>query len=313
MQRHFMPMLFCAILVISNALALDYPTRDLTVIIPSGAGGATDIAFRSFTKHFQKHFKKSVNIINIGGAGGSVGYNEFLKENDMSGHTLVTQLASMPLNYAIGTFNYTRRDFAPVCSVFSGYMTLCVRNDSPIKTFDDFKKSIKSNPDFRYGVFSNSPSTGVLLALEDSLGMKFKVIDIPEVGKQSELLAGRLEASSDFFAQMKPFIDSGDFRSLGVFHHERLPAYPDIPTFKEMGVDYSITDQIIGLFADKGTPSEIIAYIDKAVRETFAQEPELTKDFENLGYIGNYKSTDDYIAWLDNIFSDFKVKIDAME
>jgi len=281
-----------------------YPTKDLTIIVGSGAGGATDIAMRVFVKYFQKHFPTRVNVINIGGAGGSVAIAELQKrQND--GYTLLTQLSSMPLNHAIGTFTFTWEDFEPISGLFSGFMTTVVRSDSDIKTFSDFAKRVKEDKSFRYGVFTNSPSTGILLVLEDYLGVKLNVIDIPESGKQTELLAGRLDGTSDFFAQMKPFIDSGDFRSLGVFVPERLDNYPDIPTFEEMGVDYEITNMMMGLFAPKGTPKEIVSYIDSKIKETYEQEPNLLKELNDLAYFPQYMNSQDYIKWLDPVFKDY--------
>jgi len=294
----------------AKPVAFDYPTKELTIIVGSGAGGATDIAMRVFVKYFQKHFPTAVNVINIGGAGGSVAIAE-LNKRPVDGYTVLTQLSSMPLNHAIGTFSYTWEDFEPISGLFSGFMTTVVRSDSDIKTFADFAKRVKEDKSFRYGVFTNSPSTGILLVLEDYLKVKMNVIDIPETGKQTELLAGRLDGTSDFFAQMKPFIDSGDFRSLGVFVPERLKAYPDIPTFKEMGMDYSITTMMMGLLAPKGTPQEIVDFIDNAVRETYEQEPGLLDDLNNLAYFPQYMDSKEYIGWLEPVFKDYVRFVDA--
>ena len=151
----------------------------LTIIVPSGAGGATDIAVRAFVEFFKDHWPTNVNVINIGGAGGSAAYNE-LKNYDNDGYTITVAMASYPMNLAIGTFagEYTWDTWEPICGLFSGYFSLCVRSDSPINTFEEFVNEVKTNPNFKYGLYSNSPATGIRLVLEDYTGVNFNAIAV---------------------------------------------------------------------------------------------------------------------------------------
>ncbi len=281
-------------------------TKDLTIIVPSGAGGATDIAVRAFVEFFKDHWPTNVNVINIGGAGGSAAYNE-LKNYEADGYTITVAMASYPMNLAIGTFagDYTWDTWEPVSGLFSGYFSLCVRSDSDVMTFDDFVERVKTDPSFKYGLYSNSPATGIKLVLEDYTGTSFNAIDVAEDAKATELLAGRVDAVADFFSQQNIYVKSGDFRCLGIFVNDRLAEFPDIPTMKEQGVDYDITTQIMGLIAPKGTPAEMVEYIDQKVRETYEQEEELQPKYDSLYYESLYMNSADYTEFVQGLIDTY--------
>ena len=281
-------------------------TKDLTIIVPSGAGGATDIAIRAFVEFFKDHWPTNVNVINIGGAGGSAAYNE-LKNYDNDGYTITVAMASYPMNLAIGTFagEYTWDTWEPICGLFSGYFSLCVRSDSPINTFEEFVNEVKTNPNFKYGLYSNSPATGIRLVLEDYTGVKFNAIDVAEDAKATELLAGRVDAVADFFSQQNIYVKSGDFRCLGIFVGDRLAEFPDIPTMKEQGVDYDITTQIMGLIAPQGTPQEMVDYICQKVQETYEQEEGLKPKYDELYYESLFMNSADYTEFVQGLIDNY--------
>lgn len=289
-------------------------TKDLTIIVPSGAGGATDIAIRAFVEYFKDHWPTNVNVINIGGAGGSAAYNE-LKNYDNDGYTISVAMASYPMNLAINTFagEYTWDTFEPICGLFSGYFSLCVRSDSDIQTFEDFVNAVKTNPNFKYGLYSNSPATGILLVLEDYTGTTFNAIDVAEDAKATELLAGRVDAVADFFSQQNIYVKSGDFRCLGIFTSERLEEFPDIPTMKELGVDYDITTQIMGLIAPDGTPQEMVDYICQKVKETYEQESELQSKYNELYYESLFMESKEYTDFVQGLIDDYDKFINGLQ
>jgi tripartite-type tricarboxylate transporter receptor subunit TctC len=255
-------------------------------------------------KYWQKNVPQNINVLNIAGAGGNVGIAEARKQKS-DGYYLVVQSGPFAMNHALGTANFTWDEFEPVSLIFESYMALCVQSSSPIKTFADFSAEVKKRPgEFKYGVYAGSPMTSTLLALQDNLGTKLRVIDIPQ-SKSTELLAGRIEAYSDAFAQMKPFIDSGDFRCLGVFANERMADYPNIPTMKELGLDYIITEQKYGIWAPKGTPTDILEYLNKSIKEIY-QNPDFNKELKAMGFTPVYATRQEYSDWLRNIYASFE-------
>lgn len=284
--------------------ALDYPTRDITVLVTFEAGGTTDVAVRTFVKYIQKYVPVTINVLNISGSGGNVGLAEAVQQ-DPDGYYFVIQSGPFPMNAALGNVTYTYEDFDHVSMMFQSYMALAVRADSSYQTFDDFKAAAQAaDPGtFKYGVYAGSPMVSTRLALEDALDVQFHIIDLDKA-KSTELLAGRVEAYCDAYAQLKPYTESGDFRILGVFADERLANDPDIPTFKEMGIDYIITQQCYGMWAPKGTPAEILDYMNNAILQAY-NDPELQAEMDSLGYAARYTTREEYSAWLENIYSSF--------
>lgn len=283
--------------------SLEYPNKPITLLITFEAGGTTDVATRLFVKYWQKNLPVNVNVINIAGAGGNIGIAEAKTQNN-DGYYLVVQSGPFAMNAALGTANFTWTDFEQVSLFFESYMALCVRADSEYQTFEDFKNAIQKDPkQIRYGVYAGSPMMSTMITLQDYLGVKLNVKDLPQT-KATELLAGRVDAYCDAFAQMKAYIDSGDFRCLGVFAPQRLEDYPNIPTMKELGIDYILTEQKYGIWAPKGTPIEILEYLNDTIKKTY-EDPELAQELKKMCFTPIYTTREEYITWLDKIYTDF--------
>lgn len=289
----------------------DYPNRDITVLVTFEAGGTTDVAVRTFAKYLQKYVPATINVLNISGSGGNVGLAEAVQQ-DPDGYYFVIQSGPFPMNAALGNVTFTYEDFEHVSMMFESYMALAVRADSAYQTFDDFKAAATAAAPgtFKYGVYAGSPMVATRLALEDALDVQFHIIDLDK-SKSTELLAGRVEAYCDAYAQLKPYVESGDFRVLGVFADERLEQDPDIPTFKEMGIDYVITQQCYGMWAPKGTDSAILDYMNNAIQQAY-NDPELQAEMESLGYAARYTSREEYTTWLKDIYSSFEEAVADM-
>lgn len=297
--------LFTIGLTLSASAEADYPKRDITILVTFEAGGTTDVAVRTFVKYMQKHVPVNLNVLNISGGGGNAGLAEAI-QYPADGYHFVIQSGPFPMNTALGTITYGYDQFDHVSMMFQSYMALAVRADSPYQTFDDFKAAAQgADPGtFKYGVYAGSPMLSTRLTLEDALGVKFHIIDLDKA-KSTELLAGRVEAYCDAYAQLKPFVESGDFCILGVFADERLAQDPEIPTFKEMGIDYIITQQCYGMWAPKGTDEAMLQYMNDAVKAAY-EDPELQAEMTQLGYAARYTTRAEYTEWLANIYASFQ-------
>lgn len=288
-----------------TASAAEYPERDITLLVTFEAGGTTDVAVRTFVKYIQKYVPVNINVLNINGAGGNVGLAEAVQQKP-DGYYFVIQSGPFPMNTALGTLTFGYDQFEHVSMMFQSYMALAVREDSPYQTFEDFKAAAQAAEPgtFKYGVYAGSPMVSTRLTLEDALDVQFHIIDLDKA-KSTELLAGRVEAYCDAYAQLKPFDESGDFRILGVFADERLEQDPEIPTFKEMGIDYIITQQCYGMWAPKGTDEAILEYMNQAIKTAY-EDPELQAEMTSLGYAPRYTTRAEYTQWLTDIYSSFQ-------
>lgn len=290
--------------------ASEYPSDDIELIIPFSAGGVTDLGARIVAMYLADYVGVNVNCLNITGASGAVGMQECMNR-DPDGYSLVIQASSMPLHHALGTFDLSYDDFECVAGLFTNPQCICVRADSDIQDIDDLIEELKSNPDFRYGAFTNSIALGVVLALEDYMGSEVHLVDVAEESKTTELLAGRVDCLSDFVSSAMPYIESGDFRCIGVFAEERLEELPDVPTFQEMGIDYALTIPYFGIMAPKGTDPEIISFLSDKLGECFANEPEMVAELAELSYVADYKPSEEYYETLKSSFDDFEAFVNA--
>lgn len=284
---------------------ISYPAKDVELIIPFAAGGATDLGARIVAKYLTNYLGVNINALNITGASGAVGMQECMN-SEADGYTLVIQASSMPMHNALGTFEISYDDLECVAGLFSNLQCICVRADSDIYTVEDLVNALKTNPDYKFGAFTNSIALGVVLAMEDYIGSEVNLVDVAEESKTTELLAGRVDCLSDFVSSVEPYLQSGDFRCIGVFADERLESYPDVPTFKECGIDYSMTIPYFGLMAPKGVDPQVTAYLSGKISECFANEPQMVEELAALNYVADYKDSADYYNTLKSNFETFE-------
>lgn len=284
----------------------DYPTKDITFVVPFDAGGTADIPARIVARYMTKYSAKPVVVVNMPGAGGSIGAREVMKAKP-DGYTVMHVAAGVPMQYALGTITYTYKDFEPVCIWLDSYLALVVQASSPYQTLADLAKAAREAPGkVRVGAVPGTiPVFGVLKVM-DHEQVTFNVVDLALTSKAPELLSGRVAAYVDGFGGVKQFVDSKDFRCLGVFADKRLPGYPDVPTFKEQGYqDTEFLNQFFGMWAPKGTPKEAVDYLTMLVQKA-AADPECQAELAKLSCAPSAVSGPEYAAIMEKVYAAFE-------
>lgn len=271
----------------SFAVAADFPTKPVSIVVPFGVGGTTDLIARLLGVEMAKKLGQTVVIVNKGGGAGIIGATEVAKaQND--GYTLgmlpVGPLTTQPnlhrLFYGPESFDY-------VCMVYSNPQVLIVRNDSPFKTVADMVAHAKSNPGkLNYG------STGIgtvphlaVVALAKALGID--VFHVPYKGEADEL-AGMLGGNITMFVGHPTFLKShpAALRAIAALSPARLQELPNLPTLTEQGAALSF-DVWGGLVVPKGTPAPVLAALENGCRIGTASE-EFRKRLEALNTPAKY-------------------------
>ena len=287
-----------------EAPALDFPTKNITICVPYEAGGSADVAARIFAEYFSKEIGVGVDVINIVGSAGALGAQELAKQNP-DGYYLLITAVGFPVAYAFGGHDFTYEDYAPVARIFSTFNCFCVNSSSPYETFEQFIEAAQSNePGFmKTGSLTNTLATMVLFAMQNDYGIEFSYVDLAGNAKSAELLSGRIDAYPDAFAQMKPYIDSGDFRPLAIMNSAgRYDEYPDIPTFAELGMDYPELDQTWGVWTVKGTDPAIIDYLSEKIGATLENE-ELKAEWAEITYFPSFMPTAEYTDYMKLLYT----------
>lgn len=280
---------------------IDYPTRPITVIAPFAAGGPLDVGARIMASFLEKELGQPVQVVNKPGASGQVGNTEAANSKP-DGYTLV--IPGSP-TFEAGYLDpqrgatYTRKSFAPVANQVIDPNTFSVRSDSPYRTLGDLIKAAKEKPETittgDSGLMTDDHLA--ILAVEQMTGARFNMTHFSGGGPaQTALHGGHIDVLVGNIGDAMAGYKSGQFRVLGVASDERTPFLPDVPTFKEQGVNL-VAAVSRGWLAPAGTPPEIIKVLEAAMKKVDAI-PEYREKMTAAGLPAKFMGTEEYDKYL---------------
>jgi tripartite-type tricarboxylate transporter receptor subunit TctC len=266
------------------ARAQDYPVRPVELVVPFAAGGGTDLIARVLAERLSESLKQRFVIINRPGASTNIG-TAAVANAPADGYTLLITSISLAANSSLyRKLSYdAQRDFAPITLIANSPSILVVTPALPVKTAPELIAHLKARPgELNYA--SYGAGSGPHLAtglLQDITGTRMQHVPYgggaPATmavlrGEVQMLLAGSLAVG--------PMIQSGQLKPLAIAAEARSPVLPNIPTFREQGIDY-VTGTWFGLPAPARTPPAIVALLSRevqaalrvdAVRARFAEQ-----------------------------------------
>jgi tripartite-type tricarboxylate transporter receptor subunit TctC len=267
-----------------QAMAQDYPTRTIKIIVPTGVGGITDILARLVGNSISNQLGQPVIIDNRSGAGGILG-TRAVAQAEPDGYTLLMVFPSHAANPALyAKLPYdSEKDFSPISMVTRVSEILLVPNSSPAKSVGEFV-ALARKEQLNYasvGVGSLAHlATELFLA---SAGVKMTHIpyrSVPEA--QQAVMTGQVAAFFDTPVTALPQVRAGTVRALGISTAKRLAVAPDLPTIAEAGVPGYEVVGWNGLLAPANTPRPIIDKLNKAILEAL-KTPEIAKLLSEQG------------------------------
>jgi tripartite-type tricarboxylate transporter receptor subunit TctC len=271
----------------STALAQQYPTKPVTMIVPFPPGGVADIVGRPLAAQMEKAFKQPVVVVNRTGAGGAVGMAAAAKSAP-DGYTILMALSSISIFPVSDRIQgkapaYEMKDLAPIALITADPTVLVVSADSPWKNLKEFVASAKAYP----GQINYS-SSGVYGTLHVAMEIfanaaGIKLFHVPYQGggpALTALLGGQVHALASGPAPAAAQMKGGKVRALASWSTERLPLLPDVPTFKELGYDAEFYIWS-GVFAPAATPAPVLDRLRAAVREA-ATSPEFKSAMDKV-------------------------------
>lgn len=261
----------------------DYPSRPIRIIVPAAPGGALDLTTRRVAAELAEQLDGTVIVENRAGGDTLLG-TEAVKNAPSDGHTLLAQASGILALPALkpGTSFDPVRDLVPIGVMTRSPMIMEVGNGQPDQTIADFIDRAKSEPlAYASAGVGGPPHIAAALFL-DTVGLD--VLHVPYRGNGAALpdvVAGRVAMIFDAYPSSVSFLQSGDLRALAVSSEERMPNLPDVPTFKEQGIDYSYT-LWLALFAPAGTPEPIAARLNEALGAALSDEA-LSQALRDMG------------------------------
>ena len=288
--RIFVILFVLSVITVAPIHAAEFPTKEVQIIIPWAAGGATDLIFRALAATTGKYLGKAVIVVNRPGGAGAVGYTEAAQAKP-DGYTLVSAITPLTiLPHQVKTA-FTYKSFEPVINVVDDPSMFLVRSDAPWKSLKEFLDYAKKNPDMI--TVGNSGAGGgvhlVALAFERTAGVKFNHIPFAGGGPSvTALLGGHVNAVSVSPPEGIEHVKAGKLKIIALFSEKRFEMFPDVPTVKEQGVDFAM-GMWRGLVAPKGTLPDVIKKLHDAFKQGM-NDPVFKKNAKdmavNLSYLG---------------------------
>ena len=284
----FSVILFC-IAISAVVLAADYPTRAITLMVPSLAGGGTDVGARILGSIAEKKMGQPIVVVNKPGAGTQVGFTELARQKPDGyyiGFVLLPAINTIILDPERKA-SFDIDSFVPIINQVLDPGLIWVRQDSPYKTLKDVLDDAKKRP----GAVTAS-TTGILsddhlaiLMMEEAAGVKFRIVHFDGGPQQlNATLGGQVDVSFDNVGGVATRIKGGMLRGLAVMYKERSKFTPDVPTTPEIGFPTVISSSTRGVMGPKGIPAPIVDKIQEVFLEAMKSQDHMEKmDKAGLG------------------------------
>jgi len=276
--------------------AADYPSRPVTIVVPYGPGGGVGINTRALAPHLEKALGQKVLVVHRTGAGGVTGHTigAFAKPDGYTLTMVSTGIAAAP--WLVPGVKFTPEDYAYIGQVSFVPNFLIVAKDSPYKTVSDLVAAMKKAPgEFPAGMTNGWPSSTIAQVMFlDQAGVEAKVVPGFKGGasKMAALLGHHISFSFNNVNEVLPQVgEGGKIRVLAACALERSPFLPDVPTFKELGMNVTLGVWRT-LAAPKDTPQEILDTLNAALVKAL-NTPELKADFKKVGLTVDYLNPQD--------------------
>ncbi len=259
----------CGALLSQPALAQDYPTKPVTLVVSYAAGGNNDIRARQLGVPVASLLGKALIIDNKPGASGNIGH-DFVARAAADGHTLgIAAMGPMAVNPALFpkmAFD-PLKDFVPVVLIEKAPLVLVTRTDKPFRSIKDVVAAAKAKPG---QLTIGNAGTGGAHHLSAELFKQTAgifMLSVPYKGggpAATALLSGEIDLMFEQTYAALPSIQSGKTRPLAVTSEKRLPSLPDVPTMAELGYPQATVSNWLGLIAPKGTAPAVVRKLNEA-------------------------------------------------
>jgi len=296
-----------ATLMALPAAAADYPNRPIEMVVPSSAGGGTDVMARLFADTAKKYLPQPIVVSNKPGASGGIGMTE-VQRAAPDGYKVAVLISELAIIPHLGMTKATTADFIPVARLNGDPGLIAVRADSPLQSIEDLLAQARKQP----GAFSmGNAGTGTIwhlaaAAVEEKNGVRFN--HVPFQGAAPSVLAlvgGHVDAITVSPAEIGSHVAAGKARVLVAMAERRLPPpFDKVPTFREKNVDL-VVGTWRGLGVPLNTPAETVQVLREAARKT-AEDPAFRDALAKANLQPAYQDGEAFQAFMNSQSAYFK-------
>ncbi|NLK08181.1 MAG: tripartite tricarboxylate transporter substrate binding protein [Firmicutes bacterium] len=290
---------------------VEFPAKDITILVPSGAGAPTDVLAREMGKAIEELTDVSVTVENATGGSGGVQHSTiFAKPADGYTWGVFTAGHIMSLQGELGK-EFPMEKFLFVSKIQDDTWFFAVRGDSPFNTFEEFVAHCKENPG-KVTIGGGANGTGQHLAtlqLERDLGIDVVYVPFDGSGENMPaLLGGHIDATWTSIQTVVQFEGSGDMKPLATISEERF--YDDTPTFAELGITIPF-EQWRGIYLKAGTDEATTKAVSDLIRKVTQSESFVTY-MNNTRFADRYMPYPEFDAYVRDFFTTSKESAEAL-
>ncbi|RIH85381.1 Bug family tripartite tricarboxylate transporter substrate binding protein [Calidithermus roseus] len=285
-----------------TGMAQKYPTRPITLVVPWSAGGSTDLTARALAPVLEKALGVPIQVVNRTGGGGAVGHGA-IAQGRPDGYTIGIITLEVVLPPWVAQTKIDASSFAPISLLVLNPVAIVVRKDAPWKTAQELIADLKQNPG-KYKA-SGTAKWGsydfARLGFLKSIGLKDAALPwVPTQGAAAalqELISGGINVAFVSIGEASALVKAGEARYLAFMTDNRFPAFPDIPTLKELGIDWTFASFLMAAAPKFALPS-VVDQLDKAFAKA-VQDPEFVRFMNNANLVINHLDRKASLAFLE--------------
>ncbi len=258
------------------ARAQAYPSRPITMVVAFAAGGSGDTIMRVVADHMRSTLGQTIVIENVGGAAGSIGVGRVARAAPDGYMLSYGNWATHVLNGAVYALNYdVLKDFEPISIVSTESIAIVGRKSLPANDLKGLIGWLKANPGKASAGTTGPGGVGHVIGVffQQETGTKFGFVPYRGLAPaMQDMIAGQIDIMFDTAANSMPQVRSGNIKGFAVTAKARLAVAPDLPTADEAGLPGFYMSNWRGLWAPKGTPADVIAKLNGAVRNAMTDQ-----------------------------------------
>jgi tripartite-type tricarboxylate transporter receptor subunit TctC len=289
-------------LAAAGASAADYPRKPINVLIGFAPGGGSDVMLSMVRPLLEKNLKTTLIPVYKPGAGSDIALTELAGSKGDGYTTVISCTPQVPINPLVRQTQYKMTDLALAANVVTDPGIFVVRAESPYKTVADFVKAAKEQPGKLSLGVSSAPGDDwfAIHMFQEVAKVEANIVTFSGDGPSWQAaLAGHTEGSFNNLSIVYSQVKAGKLRALALMADKRTPYLPDVPTFKELGFNFT-SGSSRGFSFPKDTPKPLLATFATAVKQVM-DSAEFKANADKTAFPSDYQNPEEYTTYIKQL------------